>query len=88
MTMYQHYYWTCGNFSCPSKTKHTKAKIFFIKDKVEDRDIVIKDCPTGVMWADVMTKPKQGMVFKEMGAVLMNCPVDYVGKTDTRSRQW
>ena len=72
-----------GKFSCSSKTKHIKAKVFFIK-KGRD-DIVIKDCPTGVMWADINTKPKQGMVFKEMRAILMNCPVDYIDETDPRS---
>jgi len=76
-----------GKFSCSSKTKHIKAKIFFVKDKVDDSDIVIKDCPTEVMWADIMTKPKQGKVFREMRAVLMNCHVNYIDKSDPRSGQ-
>ena len=29
------------------------------------------------MWADVMTKPLQGMAFKTMRVELMNCPVNY-----------
>ena len=29
------------------------------------------------MWADVLTKPLQGLKFREMWAVLMNCPIDY-----------
>jgi hypothetical protein len=29
------------------------------------------------MWADVLTKPLQGMAFKRMQAELMNCSVDY-----------
>jgi len=76
-----------GKFSCSSKTKHAKATIFFIKDKVNDGTIVIKDCPTEVMWANIMTKPKQGKVFKEIRAVLMDYPVNYIGETDPRSRQ-
>ena len=29
------------------------------------------------MWADVLTKPLQGMTFMTMRAVLMYCPVNY-----------
>jgi len=29
------------------------------------------------MWADVPTKPLQGVEFKKMSAFLMNCPVEY-----------
>ena len=76
-----------GQFSSSSKTKHIKAKVFFVKDKVDEGDVVIKDCPTEVMWADVNTKPKQGRVYKEMRAVLMNCPVDYIDETDPRRNQ-
>ena len=47
-----------GKFCSSDKTKHIKAKIFFIKEKVNDGDIVINDCPTKVMWADILTKPK------------------------------
>ena len=69
------------------KTKHIKAKIFFVKDKVDDGDVVIKNFPTKVMWADILTKPKQGKSFREMRAVLMNCHVDYIDKLDVRSQQ-
>ena len=40
-----------------NKTKHTKAKLFFVKDKVEKLDVVIKDCPAPVVWVDMITKP-------------------------------
>ena len=76
-----------GKFSSSSKTKHIKAKIFFVKDKVNDGDVVINDCPTEVVWADILTKPLQGKAFREMRAVLMNCPVDYIDELDVRSQQ-
>ena len=38
-----------GKFSSLRKTKQIKAKIFFVKDKVDMRDIVIKDFPTKVI---------------------------------------
>ena len=46
-----------GRFSSSKKTKHIKAKFFFIKDKVDLGEIKVKDCPTEVMWADILTKP-------------------------------
>jgi hypothetical protein len=59
------------------KTKHIKAKFFFIKDKVDDGEMQVIDCPTENMWLDVLTKPLQGMAFEKMRAALMNCSVNY-----------
>jgi hypothetical protein len=58
------------------RTKHIKAKFFFIKDRVDDREIKVIDCATKEMWADIMTKPLQGTAFKIMRAELMNCPLE------------
>jgi hypothetical protein len=66
-----------GRMSSGKKTKHTKAKFFFIKNRVEDGEIKVIDCPTEEMWADILTKPLQGMAFRTMRAILMNCPVNY-----------
>ena len=65
-----------GCFTSGKKTKHIKAKFFFIKDKVDEGEMRILDCPTEQMWADVLTKPLQGMAFKHMRAELMNCSVE------------
>ena len=43
--------------SSRKKTKHIKEKFFFIKDRVDDGEIKVIDCPTEEMWADIMTKP-------------------------------
>ena len=51
---------TNGKFSSSRKTKHIKEKFFFIKDKVDSEEVKIIDCPAGVMWVDVLTKPLQG----------------------------
>ena len=66
-----------GKMSSGKKTKHIKAKFFFIKDRVDDGEIKVIDCPKEEMWADIMTKPLQGMAFRTMRAELMNCPVNY-----------
>ena len=72
-----------GKMSSGKKTKHIKAKFFFIKDRVDDGEIKVIDCPTEEMWADIMTKPLQGMAFRTMRAELMNCPVNYEEPEET-----
>ena len=66
-----------GKFSCWQKTKHVKAKFFLIKDWVDEGEIDVIDCPAEEMWADILTKPLQGMAFKMMRAVPLNCPINY-----------
>jgi hypothetical protein len=66
-----------GKMSSGKKTKHIKAKFFFIKDRVDSGEITVIDCPAEGMWADVMTKPLQGTAFRVMRAELMNCEVNY-----------
>ena len=36
------------------------------------------DCPVGVMWADVLTKPLQGTTFRKMRSQLMICAKEYI----------
>jgi hypothetical protein len=66
-----------GKMSSGKKTKHIKAKFFFIKDRVDNGEIRVNDCRAEKMWADIMTKPLQGTAFRVMRAELMNCPVNY-----------
>ena len=53
-----------GRMSSGKKTKHIKAKFFFIKDRVDNGEITVIDCIGEGMWADVMTKPLQGQHFE------------------------
>jgi hypothetical protein len=71
-----------GNFSSGKKTKHIKAKFFFIKDKLDSGEIRVIDCPAEEMWADVLTKPLQGMAFRTMREQLMNCAINYKDKEE------
>ena len=66
-----------GKLSSSKRTKHIKAKFFFVKDKVDKGEVKITDCPTQVMWADGNSKPLQGTLFKVMRDKLMNFGVDY-----------
>jgi hypothetical protein len=67
------------------KTKHIKAKFFFIKDIVDSGEIRVIDCPAEEMWADVLTKPLQGMAFRSMRAQLMNCAINYEDEEEKAS---
>ena len=58
------------------KTKHVKAKFFFIKDRVNEGEIKVIDCPAEEMWVDILTKSLQGLAFRTIRAVLMNCPIN------------
>ena len=66
-----------GSLSSSSRTKHIKAKYYFVRDKIEEGEVDLRHCPTEVMWSDVLNKPKQGAGFKKDRAVLMNVPVEY-----------
>ena len=66
-----------GYVSSSKRTKHIKAKYFFIRHYHHAGDVTLQYCPTEQMWADVLTKPLQGAKFCLMRAFLMNCPMDY-----------
>ena len=66
-----------GYVSSSKRTKHIKAKYFFVRHYHTTGAIDLQYCPTEHMWADVLTKPLQGAKFRLMRAFLMNCPLDY-----------
>ena len=68
---------TNGKASSSRRTKHIKVKYFYIKEKVDDGEIVIEHCPTEQMWMDINTKPKQGKVFCEFRGHVMGIPTEY-----------
>ena len=66
-----------GYVSSSKRTKHIKAKYFFVRHFHKTGELDLQYCPTERMWADVLTKPLQGAKFRLMRAFLMNCPIDY-----------
>jgi hypothetical protein len=52
--------------STSARTRHVAIRYFFVKDRVEAGEVVIEYLPTEVMSADIMTKPLQGDLFREM----------------------
>lgn len=70
-----------GKMSSSKRTKHIKAKFFFITDKIAQGDVVVEHLPTTELSIDVISKPKQGLPFRGDRAMLMNCPVDLEDET-------
>ena len=67
-----------GYVSSSKRTKHIKAKYFFICHFHNTGELDLQYCPAKQMWADVLTKPLQDAKFCLMCAFLMNCPINYV----------
>jgi hypothetical protein len=66
-----------GRASSLKRTKHIKVKYFLIKDKVGQGEVAIENYPTGHMWTDINTKPKQGIVYRVFRRHVMGIPADY-----------
>ena len=61
-----------GMASSSKRTKHINIRYFFIKDRVEKKEVKILYCPTDEMIADYFTKPLQGKKFFEFRKTIMN----------------
>ena len=66
-----------GSFYISKRTKHTKARYFFIKDTIEDVELEVQYYPKENMWTDILNKAEQGMKFCKDIAALMNVTVYY-----------
>jgi hypothetical protein len=66
-----------GKVSSSKRMNNIKVKYFYVKDKIDQGDFVVKHCPTEQMWTDINTKPKQGAVFCKFRGHMMGIPADY-----------
>ena len=62
---------TNGRNSCTGNSRHVDIRYFFVKDRVDKKEIQIMYCPTQQMLADYFTKPLQGKLFHNMRRVIM-----------------
>ena len=60
-----------GRNSCTGNSRHIDIRYFFVKDRVDKREVTIQHCPTTRMLADYFTKPLQGKSFYVFRDVLM-----------------
>ena len=54
-----------GN-SVSHRTRHVKVKYFFVKEFLGSGDFALAHCPTKEVIADILTKPLQGELFREL----------------------
>jgi hypothetical protein len=65
------------SFSSSKCTKHINCCCFFICEKNAEGDLEVLYCPTGIMWANIFTKPKQGGPICLDRSHLMNISINY-----------
>jgi hypothetical protein len=54
------------------RTKHIAIRYFFIKDKIDSKEVELEHLSTNSMVADILTKPLQGELFRRHRKVLLN----------------
>jgi hypothetical protein len=52
--------------SCSQRTRHINVRYFFVKDRIDARELVVQYLPTKEMRADLLTKPLQGVLFQDL----------------------
>jgi hypothetical protein len=62
------------------RTRHVSVRFFFVKDRVDSKEIKMEYCSTTEMTADILTKPLQGAQFFKLRDQLLNTQ----GKTNRR----
>ena len=60
-----------GRNSCTGNSRHINIRYFFIKDRIDSKEVSVAYCPTEMMLADYFTKPLQGSLFYKFRAVIM-----------------
>ena len=55
-----------------SRTRHINIRFFFVKDRVDAKELQLQHMPTDEMIADILTKPLQGEKFRALRAKLLN----------------
>ena len=60
-----------GRNSCTGNSRHINIRHFFVKDRVDKKEVRIEYCPSLLMLADFFTKPLQGELFLKFRRVLM-----------------
>ena len=58
-----------GPFSL--RTRHLSIKLFFVKQFVDKKEVMVKFCRTEAMVADMLTKALVGSTFRRLRDILM-----------------
>ena len=60
-----------GKKSSSKRTRAINIRYFFLTDQIEKGNLSVEYCPTGEMWADFMSKPLTGKLFKKFMKLIM-----------------
>ena len=60
-----------GRNSCTGNSRHIDIKYFFVKDRVDKKQVKVEYLPTHLMVADFFTKPLQGWLFSLLRKYVM-----------------
>ena len=60
-----------GRNSCTGNSRHIHIRYFFVKDRIQKKELRVEYCPSHLMLADYFTKPLQGKLFTTMRNVIM-----------------
>ena len=60
-----------GRNSCTGNSRHIHIRYFFVKDRIDKKEVRVEYCPSLSMLADFFTKPLQGQLFIKFKEVLM-----------------
>lgn len=60
-----------GSGSSSRRTRHINIRYFFVKDRVDAKELDIQYCPTNEMVGDFFTKPLQGKKFTLFRKIIM-----------------
>ena len=60
-----------GRNLCTGNSHHTNIRYFFVKDRVDKRELQVEYCPTLLIIAEYFTKPLMGSSFRELWQVIM-----------------
>jgi hypothetical protein len=60
-----------GRNSCTGNSRHIDIKYFWVKDRVDKKEVEVKYCPTKLMLADYFTKALQGSLFRMFRDIIM-----------------
>ena len=65
-----------GKRSSSKRTRHLNIRYFYITDQIDQGWLTVRHCPTEDMIGDFFTKPLQGLLFRRLRALVMNCLID------------
>ena len=61
-----------GILSSSKRTKHINVRYFFVKQKIDDKEVVIVWCPTDKLVGDFFSTPLSGSKFIDFRCRIMN----------------